>query len=254
MRALALLKSFSDDKPELNLVELAQAVDLNKTTTYRLLTALESEGLITRTPESDAYRLGPESIALGGRAIRANSLPKVSRPELEALAQQTKETVTIEILSGQQSLTLDEISGSYVVGVSRYIGTRWPLHATSTGKVLLAHLPPAKLDEVLSAPLAAYTPYTITDVPTLRQELAKVREQGYAIGNEELEIGFVAVGAPVRDYNGSVVAAIGVGGSSARLSQAIVFELVDQVMAAAQRISERLGYRGFTKKYQGDAA
>ena len=243
MRALALLKSFTDEKPELNLVELAQAVDLNKTTTFRLLTALESEGLITRTSESDAYRLGPESIALGGRAIRANGLPKVSRPELETLAQQTKETVTIEILSGEQSLTLDEISGSYVVGVARYIGTRWPLHATSTGKVLLAHLPPARLDSVLTAPLTAYTPHTITEMTALRQELAQVREQGYAIGNEELEIGFVAVGAPVRDHNSGVVAAIGVGGSSARLSQTVVFEMIDLVMAAAQRISEQLGYR-----------
>ncbi|MCB0168527.1 MAG: IclR family transcriptional regulator, partial [Anaerolineae bacterium] len=193
-------------------------------------------------------RLGPESIALGGRAIRANSLPKVSRPVLETLAQQTKETVTIEILSGEQSLTLDEISGSYVVGVSRYIGTRWPLHATSTGKVLLAHLPPARLDEVLSAPLAAYTPHTMTDIVALRQELANVQEQGYAIGNEELEIGFIAVGAPVRDHNGGVVAAIGVGGSSARLSQTVVYELIDLVMAAAQRISEQLGYRGFFEK------
>lgn len=243
LRALALLKTFSDEQPELNLVELAQAVDLNKTTAYRLLTALESEGLVTRTPEADAYRLGAEAIALGGRAIRANSLHKVGRPELEALARQTKETATMEILSGEQSLTLDEISGSYVVGVSRYIGTRWPLHATATGKVLLAHLPPAQLDGVLAVPLTGYTPHTITDAASLRQALTHIREQGYAVGNEELEIGFVSVGAPIRNHDGVVVAAIGTGGSSARLSREIVDELVDQVMISAQRVSEQLGYR-----------
>ncbi|MCB0213191.1 MAG: IclR family transcriptional regulator, partial [Anaerolineae bacterium] len=178
LRALTLLKTFTDEKPELNLIELAQAVDLNKTTAYRLLTALESEGLITRTPDADAYRLGSEAIALGSRAVRANSLHKVCRPELERLAAQTKETATIEVLSDDQSLTLDEISGSYVVGVSRYIGTRWPLHATSTGKILLAYLSPAGQDKLLAGPLTAYTPQTITSLTSLRQELATVCEQG----------------------------------------------------------------------------
>ena len=243
LRALTLLKTFTDKKPELSLIELADAVGLNKTTAYRLLTALESEGLVTRNQIADTYRLGSETIVLGGRAMRANNLQKVCRPELEMLAGKTKETVTVEILSGEQALTLDEISGSYVVGMSGYIGTSWPLHATSTGKLLLAHLSEARLEPLLTKPMTRYTPKTIVDTIMLQRELVQIRDKGYALGQEELEIGFVSVAVPLRDHTSEVIAAIGVGGSSARLQEDNLLELIELAKVAAQRISAQLGYR-----------
>src|SRR5262245_12218403 len=97
-RAVALLKAFTDEQPEWGLTELARALKLNKTTAYRLLTALEKEGFVARSP-ADAYRLGPEAIALGGRALRSNDLRSVSHAELEWLAQITKETATLEVFA-----------------------------------------------------------------------------------------------------------------------------------------------------------
>ena len=240
-RAVALLKAFSDEKPEWGLTDLARAVGLNKTTTYRLLMALENEGMVTRSSHGEAYRLGPAAITLGGRALRANSLRTAAHAELVALAQSTQETATLEVLADGQVLVLDEAFGSHVLGNTQSLGTRWPIHATSTGKVLLAHLPEAQREAVLTAGLPAYTPHTRIVPGALRQELDRVRAQGYAAAMEELEAGFVAVGAPVRNFTRAGVAAISVGGPSLRLTAERLPGLAAEVMAAAARISGRMG-------------
>lgn len=243
LRALALLKTFSDEQPEMSLVELARVVKLNKTTAYRLLTALESEGMIIRNSRTETYRLGPEAIALGGRAIRANALLRVSRPELETLAEQTRETTTLEVLSEGQVLTLDEIPGSHLMGVAQNVGSRWPLHATSTGKVLLAHLPDVERQVILPGPWPSLTTKTITRPELLARELKHVHEQGYAIADEELEVGFIAIGAPVHNHHGEVIAAISLGGPTVRLTPDKVPEWARLVKATADQISMKLGFR-----------
>lgn len=242
MRAIALLKIFSDEQPEIGLAELARLVELNKTTTYRLLTALESEGLVTRNPVTDAYRLGPEMIALGGRALRANDLTSVSQAELEALAGQVGETTTLETLVDDEVLILIEVSGGHLVSSNQAVGTRWPAHATSTGKVLLAHLPLDSLEARLKKSLTRLTDETITDLATLQRELATVHNQGYAVADQEIEIGFMAVGAPIYDHKGEVVAAISVNGPTARLTPDRLPEVARLVQSAAGRISMQLGF------------
>jgi DNA-binding IclR family transcriptional regulator len=242
-RAIALLKAFTDEQPQLGLAELARTVGLNKTTTYRLLTALESEGLIARNPASDTYRLGPEVIALGGRALRANDLRSISHSELEALARATGETATLEILSGLDVLVLDEVLGAHLVGVTQSIGARWPAHATSTGKALLAFLSEAEFEAALQRPLAQLTAQTITVPEALRQELVHIRERGYATAIEELEVGFSAIAAPVCNHDGQVIAALSLNGPSPRLTPERLAEVAPLVMAAAVRVSSRLGYK-----------
>ena len=243
LRALSLLKMFTDDQPQISLAELAQQANLNKTTTYRLLTALESEGLIIRNGSGDTYRLGPAMIVLGGRAMRANNLRAVSRPELELLAQLTRETATVEVLSQGQVLILDEVSGGYLVGAAPNVGSYWPLHATATGKVLLAHLSAEQHQALLQPPLTPFTVHTLTSFDDLRVELNKIKAQGYAIGNQELEIGFTSVSVPIYNHEGQVVAAMSVGGSSARLTEDALVELATLTKESAGRISAILGFR-----------
>jgi IclR family transcriptional regulator, acetate operon repressor len=240
-RAVSLLKVFTDDQPEWGLSDLAREAGLNKTTTYRLLMALESEGMVTRSAQSEAYRLGPAAITLGGRALRANGLRAAAHAELVALARVTEETATLEVLVEGQVLILDEVFGSHVLGNTQSLGTRWPAHATSTGKVLLANLPEPQREACLKAGLPGFTPHTRTSAGRLRAELDQVRVQGYATAVEELEAGFVAVGAPVRNVTRAVVAALSVGGPSVRLPAARLPEIAVQVMAAAGRVSGRLG-------------
>jgi DNA-binding IclR family transcriptional regulator len=243
VRAVALLKAFGVGQPERNLADLARATGLNKTTAYRILAALERERLITRNRETGAYRPGPELIALGNLALRANDLRSVSRPVLEQLAETTGETSTLEVLSGTQVLVLDEVSSRHLIGMSQDVGARLPIHATSTGKLLLACAAPEFVDALLAAPLTALTPHTFVDPARLRGELAAIRAQGYAVAQQELEIGFVAVAAPILNHAHEAPAAISVGGPSLRLHGDTLARVVAQVQAAARQISRQIGYR-----------
>ena len=236
-RAIALLKVFSDERPEWGVSDLARAARLNKTTAYRLLTALEAEGMVARSPMSDAWRLGGEAIAMGALALRSTDLLTAARPEMEALVRQTGETASLEVLAGEEVVILDGVEGPSLVGASSEVGTRWPAHATSTGKVLLAEGGPRDRRRRL----AQLTPRTITDPARLERELARIRERGWATAVGELELGYVAVGAPVRDHAGIAVAAISVGGPAARLTQDRIPELARLVSRTAQRVSRRLG-------------
>ena len=248
LRAISLLKAFTPTRPERGLAELAWLSGLNKTTVYRLLTALESEGMIQRGPENEAYRLGPELLALGSRALGAGDLRLASRAELRTLAQATRETATLEMLVDDDVLILDESMGGHVLGSMPSVGTRWPAHATSTGKVLLAHLPEQELDARLRRPRAALTAKTLTERSRLERELMRARKRGYATTTEELEPGFVAVAAPLRSATSAVVAAISVGGPRARLTPDRMADLARQLPAAAARISEQLGFRGAARE------
>ena len=242
-RAVGLLKCFTAERPVLRLPDLAAMAGLNKTTAYRLLSALENEGLVERLPEHRGYRLGPELLALGSRVQGSAALRSAARAELQGLACATRETATLEVLVGRDVLILDEAIGDYVVGSMPSLGTRWPAHTTSTGKVILANLPPAALDGLLAEPLSNHTAKTITEPAALRRELARVRERGWATAAEELEIGFIAVGVPVRGAGGEVVAALSVGGPKRRLGPERIRDLLSLLPAAACRISDRLGLR-----------
>lgn len=248
VRALRLLKAFGSGPVERGLAELSREQGLNKTTAYRLLTALESEGLVERGRSREAWRLGSELIALGSRAGGALDLGSAGRAELEALARETRETASLEVLVGRDTLIVDEVQGGYMIGTAPAAGTRWPAHATSTGKVILAFTDEATLKAFLAVPLARCTTRTLVTAAALRRDLQRVRERGYAVTTEELEAGFVAVGAPVRDAAGRVVAAVSVGGPRARLGVGAVADLVLRLPQTAERISQRLGYRDSSRK------
>ena len=240
-RAVALLKAFSDARPEQSLAELAGAARLHKTTAFRLLSALSSEGLVARVPGAEAYRLGPEAIALGARALRASDLRSVARPFLEDLAGRTGETCTIETLVDGEVLILDEHHRRESPLPAPSVGTRWPAHATSTGKVLLAALPDGALGARLKAPLLRPARKTIRTLAALRRELGRVRSRGYALAVDELEDGYSAIGAPVRDHEGRVVAAVSLGGPSVRLTRERLGTLLPILRQATAGISRALG-------------
>ena len=243
VRALSLLKAFGDAQPARRLSDLARATGLHKATARRLLLALEREGMVSRDAAGGRYRLGPEAIALGARAARAGDLRGMSRPALEALAAATGETATLEVLAAPDVLILDEVPGGSLVGATADVGTRWPAHTTSTGKAILALLPPEERRAALPARLPRRTERTITAPAAFDRELARVRGRGYATAIEELEHGYVAVGAAIRDRDGRAVAALSVGGPSRRVSPKRVRALGPEVAAAAARVSAALGYR-----------
>ena len=243
IRAISLLKAFTDDHSEWQLTDLAQEVGINKTTAYRLLTALESEGLVSRDPGSNVYRLGFGIVSMGGLALRSNEMRSVSHPELEALASATQETASLEVLSGSETLILDEVIGKHVMSGAQSIGTRWPAYATSTGKAILASMPADEIKKRVPEQLPALTPKTITSLDILIQDLDRTRARGYAVANEELELGLVAVAAVLKNYDGETVAAISLSGPTMRLTPEQIPNIGLMVCEKAQQVSVRLGCR-----------
>lgn len=247
-RALRIARTFTDARPEWTLASLSRELGLSKPTALRLLAALEREGLVVRNDGSGAYRLGPAAIELGARAQRSNGIASAARAEMENLTRATGETSSVEILSGDETVILDEVQGGHLIRTSPSVGTRWPAHATSTGKVLLAaelEQDPKlvqKMTRRAGGKLRRLTSNTIVASTRLTTDLARVSKQGYSTAMGELEEGYVALGAPVRNHEGRVVAAISLGGPSTRFTDARVPRLVKLVKEAADRASQRLGW------------
>ena len=235
LRAVRLLKLFTNERPEMSLAELSRASGLNKTTTHRLLRALQSESLIDRNPATSSYSLGAGLMALGVQALASSDLRRRVRPVLRTLARETGETATLEVPFEDSMLILDEVAGNHVLGSAGNIGTRWPIHATSTGKVWLA------FDETgidrLGETLKPLTANTLTDKDALQPQLAEIRRRGYAITVDEIEEGFTAVATIIRGVLGDVQGALSIGGPTQRLTAARRNELGTVLNRAAQRLN-----------------
>jgi len=235
LRAIRLLKLFTSERPEMSLVEISRASGLNKTTTHRLLRALQSESLIDRNPATTAYSLGAGLMALGVQALASSDLRRRVRPVLRLLARETGETATLEVPFEDSMLILDEVAGTHVVGSAGNIGTRWPIHATSTGKAWLAFDESGQ--ERLMDVLKPLTGSTLTDLAMLQLQLVEIRRRGYAVTIDEVEDGFTAVATIIRGVLGDVQGALSVGGPTQRLNAARRAELGVKLCRAAQRLS-----------------
>ena len=235
LRAIRLLKLFTSERPEMSLAEISRASGLNKTTTHRLLRALQSESLIDRNPATSAYSLGAGLMALGVQALASSDLRRRVRPVLRLLARETGETATLEVPFEDSMLILDEVAGNHVVGSAGNIGTRWPIHATSTGKAWLAFDESGQ--ERLMDVLKPLTGSTLTDPAMLQLQLVEIRRRGYAVTIDEVEDGFTAVATIIRGVLGDVQGALSVGGPTQRLNAARRVELGVKLCRAAQRLS-----------------
>jgi len=247
-RALDVLRAVGESRVEPGLSEIAGDLGLHKTTVFRLLGALERAEFVVRDDDRQRYQLGPALYRLATQARRASGLHDAARSELEALAHDVGETATLEVLVGTEVLILDEVHGRFLIGGTPEVGMRWPAHATSTGKVLLAAAAAegrtnnnAKHNGTSRARLARLGPNTITSHATLARELEKIRRAGWCVATEELEPGFVAIAAPVRNASGRTVAAVSIGGPKSRLGTTRVRAVAPRVRRAAEQISRRLG-------------
>lgn len=239
-----LLKRFDERHPSWRLTSLAREAGLHKATAYRLLAALEKSGMLARDLfRADVYRLGPEAMALGARAQRGSDLTAASHPELVVLAASCGETVTLEVASWPDIVIIDEVLGPRLVGSRPSIGTRWPAHATSTGKAILSTMGKDAVVQTLGRKLKRLTPATFADHDALARELGETRRRGWAVAMDEIEVGYTAVGAVVRSSTGRVLGAISAGGPTERFNPPKrLASYGAQVKRAAGLISERLGW------------
>jgi PcaR/PcaU/PobR family beta-ketoadipate pathway transcriptional regulator len=240
---LSILSLFSYDKPALTLTEIVEATGINKTTVFRIAATLENAGYLVRDTDTRRYRPGIKVLQLGFTAISSLDIRQVARPYLEQLSQEVGETVSLSILDGMEIVYIDRVRNQQIVGVVLGMGSRLPAHCASMGKAMLAFLPPEELRRLGQAELKPRTPKSLVDWAALEDELARVRQQGYAINDEELEIGLRAVAAPIWDSTNQVVAATNITGTAAMISlERMKNELSQAVRNTANQISQALGY------------
>ncbi|SHG85377.1 transcriptional regulator, IclR family [Jatrophihabitans endophyticus] len=239
-RALVILDILARSG-EAGVTTIAQELGVHKSTAQRLVSTLEQGGLVEQTTDRGKYRLGVGVLRLAGATAARLDVVAEARPICRRLAADTGETVNVAVLSEGAALYVDQIAGSSTLQPHNWVGQRIPLHATSNGKILLSELADDDVERTVRD-LRAYTPFTLTDRGALRDELAAVRRDGWASAVDELEVGLTAVGAPVRNAHGDVVASMSVSGPTFRLDAARVDEVRPLLLAAAAEASHRLGW------------
>jgi IclR family KDG regulon transcriptional repressor len=242
--ALDLLEQFHDDVDELGVTELSKRLKLHKNNVFRLLATLESRGYIEQNRVTENYRLGLKTLELGQTFIKQMGLLRQSRPVLEALVKECNETTYVAILKEFHIVYLDVVETDLTVRVVPRVGARLPAYCTAAGKIQIAYMTDEELENYLpTKELKRFTPNTITDRDELKKHLQEVAELGYAIDNEELDIGVRCVGAPIRDYTRRIIGAVSISGPSMRFTdERMEKELIPLVKRAGEEISTKLGF------------
>jgi IclR family acetate operon transcriptional repressor len=241
--AARLLRQFSRTDRELGVSEIARRLGVTTSTAFRLLATLTDEGLLERGQAPGSYRLGLAMYELGVTVIPNLDLHEAALPVLAALRQRTGETVQMGVLDHLEVVYIERLESPQTLRIFDRTGHRVPAHATSTGKILLAHLPAEVLHERLEEwQPVRLTPHTLVERGALLADLRRVVERGWAQNIEEGSLGAVSVGAPIRDEHGSVIAALSLVAPAFRVDQQALNRYRDLVVDGAHTVSRRIGY------------
>jgi DNA-binding IclR family transcriptional regulator len=221
---------------------LARMAGLSHATSLRLVHTLENEGLLMRRPEDGRYVIGLDLVRLGSAAEHAELLPLVSRKPLKRVADETRETITLSVLRGREALDIVlQIDAPHVVQAVNWLGQRYPLHASSSGKIVLAALDPTRLRRIVARPLEQRTSVTITDPGELQRELERVRRQGYSVVVDELEDGLASVSVPILGADRRLLGTVDVTGPSFRFDVVRRRAALEHARVAVAEIETGLG-------------
>ena len=222
--------------------EIATELGVHKSTVFRLLSTLEARGLVNQHSERGRYQLGYGVVQLAEGATRMDDLALLSRAACRQLADAVRETVNLVVRDGNAVISIAQVLGAPTITTVNWVGRRTPIQATSAGKVFMAHLDPMQLDGLIAEGLESYTPHTIVDPAALREELALVRERGWASTMEEQEIGLAAVAAPIRHPGRRRDRRDHPPPGRRSGSTTLPGRVAEHVVAAAAEISQRHGY------------
>lgn len=244
-KCAVILDCISESPQHMSLDELAARTQFSRPTCYRLLQTMRALGIVEQDGKTKKYRLGIKLMILGLSALRDLDLVKVATPIMKTLKEEIKENVNLAIIDGLEVIFVERIPSDYLMNVTHRVGSRFPVYCSAVGKAMLAFLPKAKAKEILDGQqFEKLTEKTHLSAESLRLELAEIRQLGFAVADEELERGLVAVAAPVFDYTGMPVAAVGVSYSSARYPlQDRRVRFSREVLKAAEQISMLMGGR-----------
>jgi IclR family transcriptional regulator, pca regulon regulatory protein len=242
-RGLTVLQAFNAERPAMTLADMSRATGLTRATVRRLLHTLVTLGYVCT--DGRTFELTPRVLDLGFAYVSSLQLPDIAQPFMEALSDRLHESVSASVLDGSQIVYVARVNTQRIMGISLAIGSRLPAAWTAMGRVLLAGLTDPALDEFLDAlVVTGLTMQSITDIDALRSEIYSVRSQGYALIDQELEVGIRSVAAPLRDRRGRTLAAINVGTHAARVTlKELRGVILPALLATASSIESQLAKR-----------
>lgn len=242
-KGLKILAAVSErGRTGVTLTELAEALEVSKSTVHRFLATLEDTGYLERDESTERYRVGIKVLKLAGAFLDGQGVRHVASPYLHDLMLRTGETSHLCVLDGREVIYVDKVDSPHPLRMYSYVGLRLPVHSTAAGKAILAHLAEARLQSVLSHELPARTPRTITSAAAFRQHLLDVRSRGYAVDDEEEVEGVRCVAVPIFDFEGCIAGAVSLSAPAGRLSLGQAHDVATFVKEAADQISRRLGF------------
>lgn len=227
---------------EVGITEIAGELGVHKSTASRLVSVLESRGLVEQLGERGKYAIGFGIVRLAGAATERLDLSRIGQAYCDSLATELGETVNIAIRDFDVAINISQARGTASVTAHNWVGQRTPLHATSSGKVLLAHAPRDDQDRILARKLEQYTEQTVTAARQQRKDFELIVHDGYATSYEEFEIGLNAAAVAVYDHEGNVVAALSASGPTYRFTRERVREAVGFMRDASADLSAQLGF------------
>ncbi|HEY7226279.1 MAG TPA: IclR family transcriptional regulator C-terminal domain-containing protein [Micromonosporaceae bacterium] len=238
-RGLAVIRAFDATHPELTLSDVARATGLNRASARRFLHTLVELGYVRS--DGRLFALRPKILELGYAYLSSLSLPEVAMPHLERLVERVHESSSVSVLDGDEVVYVARVPTRRIMRIAIAVGTRFPAYATSMGRVLLAGQTDDWLDGYFAtAPLKSITPNTIADAKRLRSELRRIRRDGYALVDQELEQGLRSVAAPIRDGQRRVVAAVNLSAHASRSLESMRESLLPPLLETAAAIAEDL--------------
>jgi DNA-binding IclR family transcriptional regulator len=243
-RALAMLEAVAQEPEGLSNADISRKLQIPKSSASYILRTLEKQAYLNRDPETGRYRVGLKILSLSRGALSGLDVREVALPVMRNLMHKTSLTCHLAILDGPDAVYIEKVEPEGFIRMDTWVGRRMRVHATSVGKSLVAHIPQPRLERILSdRGMEKRTPKTITTVSRLLRELEKVRAEGYAVDDEENNMGARCVGAPVFNQGGSVEAALGLSGTINQVNAQTMPRILEALKDAARHISMQLGYR-----------
>jgi DNA-binding IclR family transcriptional regulator len=253
-RGLAILERIANSRRGLTFAQLARFFDFPKSSVHTLVLTLEREGYLQRDDATGRYMTGRKLVHIAGMTLDGLVVRERAAPLLRTLVADTGMTAHLAVLDRHEVTVVAKVDRPGVHRIATWVGKRMDVHCTSLGKCLVAHLPDEQVDRLINdRGLLRHNEHTIVSPERLKQELARTRAIGYAVDDEEEELGGRCVGAPVWDRDGRVVAAVSVAGGIDQINADTLATIAAQVMAAAMAISKELGYRAVGDSTHGVA-
>lgn len=244
-RAINIIKFIAQNRNSMSLAQVSRGLGLSKSTIHGLMSTLENYHYLYRDQRTGMYQLGLKLFEMGQLVYDCMDLRVLAYPILLELSKKHEETVHLAVVGENEVVYIEKVDGRRSVRIISQIGGRNPLYCTGVGKVLLSELEDHEVENLVERTgMKKITLYTLDTFEKLRENLAKVRERGYAFDLEEIEIGLRCIAAPVRNQRGTIVAAISLAGPSGRMSQERLIQVSEDVVQAGNAISGRLGYSG----------